>query len=1133
MPPECRFDAVNFDHEERCLLTTDGSSEGAEEIPEPLTVMKTKYLPVSAGISAVLLLATVFSGFGAGPRRFVRDNLPAAAARLHAIKDFPATNQLHLSIALPLRNQAELDALLKNIYDPASASYHRYLTPQQFAENFGPTKSDYQAVIKFAEKNGLKVTGTHPNRVVLDVTGSVADIENIFLVKIRVYNHPKEKRTFYAPDTEPSVDASLTVPILSISGLNNYSLPQPASLHLMPTNQPPGAKPNAGSGPSGTYLGRDFRLAYLPQNKLNGTGQSVALLEFDGYYSNDITAYENLALLPAATLTNVPVNGGIITPGSANDEVALDIEMVIAMATNVSKVLVYEAPAGTPWPTILSQIANDNLAAQISCSWGGGSPDPASEQIFQQMAAQGQSFFTSSGDNDAYVGSVPFPAESPNITVVGGTTLTTAKLGGARVSESVWNRGLDANSGDYVGTGGGISPNYSIPIWQEGINSFLTNRGSTMARNIPDVALTAENVYVKYGNGQSETVGGTSCAAPLWAGLMALVNQQAVAAGKPVVGFINPAIYEIANESISSISFNDITTGNNAWPASAAAFSAVTGYDLCTGLGTPKSTNLINALVSPDPLIVVSNGGFNATGSPDGTFDVASQTYYLTNVGTTSLDWSLVNTSAWLDVSNSGGTLVPGASDSVVVSLNTVASNLTAGTYPASLWFSNVTSHVGHSRFFVLQTSDALVISPPTKFFFNGPPGGPFAPATQGIILTNPSSGTLNWSINNTSVWFNVSPVSGSLVPGAQVSVTFTLTPAAVNLTDGFYTAVFQVTNLASQFVQLVTGVVSVGIVQNGGFETGDFSGWTLVGNTNDSTTFYNGVVGVGTLADGSGPSFIHSGSYGAFLGDTNLAILSQIIPTTPGQNYVLSFWIDNPMSGAGQQFLVNWNTNSATTNQIYLINNPGVLAWKEITFAVTATDTNTSLQFSAQNPPDAFGLDDISVIAILPPAFTAQPTNLTVLAGNSAMFSASASGTAPLAYQWLKNGTNVANGGDISGATTTNLTITGVTTNDSANYTLVITNAYGSITSSVAALTVVLPPGINGVAINPDGSVTLILAGSPGVSYVLESTTNFNSGSGWLPVATNVFDTTGVWQFNDVSATTSPQRFYRLKYTQ
>ena len=1098
-------------------------------------MLKLKHWPVLTGVIMVLLVLGVGSSFGADKRHPIHGNTPAVVARLQALGNVPATNQLHLSIALSLRNQAELDTLLKNLYDPASASYHHYLTPEQFAEKFGPTKSDYQALIKFARDNGLKVTGRHPNRVVLDVTGSVADIEKTFHVQLHVYRHPKESRTFFAPAAEPSVDATVPVQILSVSGLNNYSLPQPASLHLMSTNQPPRSPIETGSGPGGTFRGLDFRAAYALKSPLNGGGQSVALLEFDGYYSNDIAAYEQTCSLPYITLTNVPVNGGVSSdPGSGGGvlEVSLDIEMAVSMATNLSSVIVYEAPGGTSWLTMLTQIADDNLAAQISCSWFESSgPDPASEQIFQQMASQGQSFFAASGDFDAFTGPFPFPDDSPNITMVGGTSLTTGAPLGPRIAETVWNDGLQGN-GQYLGTGGGVSTFYAIPYWQQGINSFPTNGGSTLARNVPDVALTAENIWVKYGNGQSTSVVGTSCAAPLWGGVAALANQLALIAGKSLVGFINPAVYEIANESTYSSAFADVVKGSNTWSASPNAFFAVTNYDLCTGLGTPKGTNLLNALVNPDPLIVVSNAGFNFVGSPAGTFTNAAQTYYLTNVGSAPLNWTIINTSIWLNVSNSGGTLAAGASDSVVVSLNTVASNFTAGVYAASLSFSNVTTHVGHSRLFTLNVEDPLVILP-QKILFSGVSGGPFVPGAQPVILTNASASDFTWGINNTSAWFNISTAGGILPAGSQTSVAFSLAPAGLSLPDGFYSAVFQVTNLASQFVQVVTGVVSVGLIENGGFETGDFSDWTLAGTPNTSTTVYNEVVGANSLADGSGPDFIHSGNYGAFLGDTNLATLSQTIQTIPGQNYLLSFWVDNPIAKGPQRFLVDWNTNSASTNQIYILNNPPVLPWTQVTFVLEATGPNTTLVFGALNPTNAFGLDDISMIPVYAPAFTAQPpTNLTVLAGSNVTLNAAASGTAPLAYQWLKNGTLLNNGAGVSGATNTNLMLTSVTITNTANYSIVVTNAYGAITSSVTALTVVLTPVITGVAANPDGSVTLSLAGSPGVSYVLLGTTNLAS-SVWLPIATNVFDVTGVWLFNDQQVTNFPQRFYRLEYSQ
>jgi subtilase family serine protease len=242
-------------------------------------------------------------------------------------------------------------------------------------------------------------------------------------------------------------------------------------------------------------------------------------------------------------------------------------------------------------------MANDNLAKQLSCSWGDsspGGPDPASEQVFLQMAAQGQSFFNASGDSDAFTDGIPFPAESPNITQVGGTTLTTSGPGGNYVSETVWNWGIQPK-GYYVGSSGGVSSNYTIPVWQQDI-SMVTNQGSTSLRNVPDVALTADNVYVIASNGVAKTVGGTSCAAPLWAALTALINQEGAANGLSPVGFLNPTFYALCKGTDYDSCFHDITTGNNTNLWSANTFFAVAGYDLCTGWGTPKGANLINAL---------------------------------------------------------------------------------------------------------------------------------------------------------------------------------------------------------------------------------------------------------------------------------------------------------------------------------------------------------------------------------------------------------------------------------------------------------------------------------------------------------------------------------------------------------
>ena len=201
----------------------------------------------------------------------------------------------------------------------------------------------------------------------------------------------------------------------------------------------------------------------MPGTSLNGTGQSVGLFQFDGFYGIDITNYESAARLPNVPLTVVPIDGGIGTPDGNTTEVSLDIEMVVSMAPGVSRIYVYEAPNPSPWVDMLSRMANDNLAKQLSCSWGSGPADPAAEQIFKQMGAQGQSFFVASGDSDAF-GTIEFPEDSPNITVVGGTTLTTGTRATYQ-SETTWNWGLV--NGSYVGTGGGISTYLRHPLLAE------------------------------------------------------------------------------------------------------------------------------------------------------------------------------------------------------------------------------------------------------------------------------------------------------------------------------------------------------------------------------------------------------------------------------------------------------------------------------------------------------------------------------------------------------------------------------------------------------------------------------------------------------------------------------------------
>jgi hypothetical protein len=657
-----------------------------------------------AAMSATLLLALA-PPVQAADSQILRGQVPAVVSQLQPVERLASERHLNLAIGLPLRNQAGLTALLQQLNDPASPNYRQWLTPEQFTEKFGPTEADYQAVADWAKANGLKVSATHPNRVLLDVEGSVADIEQALHVRLQVYQHPHEARTFYAPDAEPQLD--LAVPIAHISGLEDYALPRP-HLKMWPLDQAPPPAPKAGSGPGGTYMANDFRAAYVPDVMLTGAGQAVGLLQFDGYSASDIAYYIATNHLASVTISNVLLDGfsGAPTGSGGEVEVCLDIEMTLSMAPGISTIYVYEAGPSGVWHDILNRMATDNLAKQLSCSWyiPGGAMDTVADGIFQQMAAQGQSFFNASGDADAYCGLIDFPGDTPYITQVGGTTLSTTGPRGAWSSEQVWNWGGG------TGSGGGISTQYPIPTWQQGL-SMTANHGSTTMRNTPDVALTADQVYVR-ADSVDQNVGGTSAAAPLWAGFCALVNQQAVANGRSTIGFVNPIVYTVGQSTSYSSVFHDITIGNNTnTSCGVTRFPAVTGYDLATGWGTPPGQALVDALAGPNDTLQISPGsGFSSSGGVGGPFTVTSTSLTLTNSGTNALVWSLSNTSLWLDVSFTGGSLSPGGpATAVTVSLDPITTTFALGTYSATVWFTNLSDGVGQGRVFQLA-----VIAPPT-----------------------------------------------------------------------------------------------------------------------------------------------------------------------------------------------------------------------------------------------------------------------------------------------------------------------------------------------------------------------------------------------------------------------------------
>jgi subtilase family serine protease len=516
-------------------------------------------------------------------------HIPDAIGRLHLtpLGRLPDSAPINLVIGLPWHHREALTNLLQDLYNPAGPNFHHYLSPKQFAEEFGPSTNDYETLAAFVQARGLTINHRHPNRMLLDVSGPASAVEAMLHVHLLTYRHPSEARNFYAPDANPSLDSP--VPVLDIHGLDNFS--RPSSYVHIDTNSPAGAggpMPYGGSGPGGLYSGYDFRDAYFPHVTLTGAGQAVGLFEMDGYYTNDITAYETQAGLPNVPLQNVFLDS--ITnnvAGTNNLEVALDIDLAIAMAPGITNVIVYE---GTNSADILNRMATDDLAKQLSSSWKPFDASALTDQALQELSAQGQSMFQASGDSGAQPSLDISQPSSPYETLVGGTALSTSGPKGSWVSESVWNPSSGSASG------GGISTVYSIPNWQTNV-SMAANQGSVSYRNSPDVALVANMVNVIANNGIGYRVGGTSCAAPLWAGVTALINQKAEQNGLPPVGFLNPALYGIGLSSHYHSCFHDTTTGNSFTPTSPTEFSAEPGYDLCTGWGSPAGESLIDALM--------------------------------------------------------------------------------------------------------------------------------------------------------------------------------------------------------------------------------------------------------------------------------------------------------------------------------------------------------------------------------------------------------------------------------------------------------------------------------------------------------------------------------------------------------
>jgi kumamolisin len=503
-----------------------------------------------------------------------------------------------LDIALVLTGQpAGLDAALAALNDPNSPEYHHFLSPQEYASRYGADATTVARIAATLRAAGLRVPTTLVTAGLLRATGTVGTLNAFFGVQLGDFCDQHAQR-YVAPNVAPHIPASLAG-VSGVLGLDTRSVMRTGSI-VQPKH--PMVSGVAGYGPA--ELERAYDLGPLHQAGLNGANQTVALPEIDNFRRSDIQSYDQTFGLRPGSITITPVAGGT---NSTSPEPALDMEIIHAIAP-AANIAVYESQADLgSVAQMFSQIVQDNRAQVISISLGACEKglDPLTarsfydsiDSTFQQAAAQGMSVLVASGDSGAYGCqddnlSVQEPSSNPFVTAVGGTALF-VNSDGSYNREAGWEGPLESSGG-----GGGISVVYQRPSWQTGPG--VNNQFSNGARQVPDVAANADPLtgYAIYYSGHGrcsgnecwQVVGGTSGAAPLWAGIILLANQLARSHGGKSLGLLNPRLYQLGSSGQASQVFHDVNIGGNLY------YLADSGWDYSTGLGTPIGAPLVQAL---------------------------------------------------------------------------------------------------------------------------------------------------------------------------------------------------------------------------------------------------------------------------------------------------------------------------------------------------------------------------------------------------------------------------------------------------------------------------------------------------------------------------------------------------------
>src|SRR5580658_9805729 len=674
--------------------------------------------------------------------RHVREEVAKGQAQL--VGQLPATQTLRFDVVLPLRDRAGLENFLQEVQSPTSPSYHKFLTPQEFTARFGPTQENWDALVAFAKASGFQIISGDFEGRDLRLTGTVANIEKAFHVTLGTYQDLTEDRTFFAVDREPTAD--LPFQLWHITGLDNDSKPHPMYVKKSDYAKAHGIDADK-----------------VVSHATTGSGQNLALFEFAGTDLSDLsTYYKNVGQTEPFTPTLISTGGYgtscVDSGGSACDdtEQTLDMTQFMGMAPGASMLYMYVCGdvlasgsgniSDTACISAMVSDADAPLSKQISCSWGWTPADPSTlDPYFEQMASQGQNFFAAAGDDSAWSASnEAWPADDANIVSVGGTDLTTSSAAGPWKSETAW-----------ADSGGGISPDsIPIPSWQK-LSGVITssNRGSTTLRNGPDVSANANFTFYVCADQTTCTAndyGGTSFATPMWAGYLALANEQAATNGE-TIGFINPLIYPAALGSSYSTLFHDITSG------SCGTYSGITGYDLCTGWGSPNTTGLINLLAgSSTPSFTLSDSPGSLTITQGGS---GTSTITVTDIG--GFTGSVTLAASGLP---SGVTAAFGTNPTTGTSVLTLTASSTATTGSATVTIT------GTSGSLTATTTLALTVNSTAT------PNFTIAASPASVTVTQGASGTSTITITSTGGFNSATTLSASGLPSG-VTAAFATNP--------------------------------------------------------------------------------------------------------------------------------------------------------------------------------------------------------------------------------------------------------------------------------------------------------------------------------------------------------------------